>query len=432
MRLGLSLAMLAGLNILVSFASQWYVLTMLGAGVATDALFAGTMIPTLVLVLAGGSLNFVLVPLLAVADGERREALAWTYLQGVGAACFALVLLLVFLAPRWVPIIVPGFSPEGQHLAVRLTRLQLLGAFLTAVSAVAVALHYAQHRFIRAEGSASVGGVAGLAFIAWGLPRLGIEAAAWGATLQAGVQLLLLLPGMGRYRPPRWRDPALRLAVQRGAPLVGGQLYFKSDGVLDRYFASQAAAGALSLYHISLQLYSAAAVILNRAIVAPVMPRLSRLVERGDGPAFIALVQRRLRFTLGVALAALVGLILVGRPALTLLFVHGTFERDRVEQIWWLLMLLSGVWVGGAVGQILSTSFYSQGDTRTPTLVGVVGFTVAIGLKLAAFRYRGIQGLAVAASAYYVLNAIVLLICLRRQMRRVSPGSLAVQELASS
>lgn len=431
MRLGLTLALLAGLNILVSFASQWYLLTSLGAGRATDALFAGTMVPTLVLVLTSGTLSFVLVPLLAVAEQGSREGLAWTYFQGVAAACFVLGLLLIVLAPLWVPVTVPGFPPDALPLAIRLTRLQLVGAFLTAVGGVAVALHYAQHRFIRAEGSASVGGVASLAFIVWGLPRFGIAAAGWAAAIQGGVQLLLLLPGMGRYRPPRWGDPALRLAVRRSAPLIGGQLYFKSDSVLDRYFASQASVGALSLYHVALQLYSAAAVILNRAIVAPVMPRLSRLVSQGQGAAFIALLERRVRLTLGLALAGSLGLLLVGRPALALLFQHGSFDRDRVEQMWWLLILLSGVWVGGAVGQMLSTSFYAQGDTRTPTLVGIAGFTVAIGLKTFAFRYRGIQGLAVAASAYYVLNAIVLLVCLRRQLRRVTPGPLAVQELAS-
>jgi hypothetical protein len=41
MMLGLTLGVMAGFNIVVSFATQWYVLTTMGAGMATDALFAG-------------------------------------------------------------------------------------------------------------------------------------------------------------------------------------------------------------------------------------------------------------------------------------------------------------------------------------------------------------------------------------------------------
>ena len=104
----------------------------------------------------------------------------------------------------------------------------------------------------------------------------------------------------------------------------------------------------------------------------------------------------------GVTVAISAGLALFGRPVLGLIFGRGEFSADRVAHLWWLLLLLSGVWVGGAVGQILSTSFYAQGDTRTPTRVGIVGFTLAIALKLVAFRGYGIEGLALAASAYYV------------------------------
>jgi peptidoglycan biosynthesis protein MviN/MurJ (putative lipid II flippase) len=48
----------------------------------------------------------------------------------------------------------------------------------------------------------------------------------------------------------------------------------------------------------------------------------------------------------------------------------------------------------------------------------VIGFTVAIGLKLLAFWYFGLLGLAVAASLYYLGNTVALLLTLRRDLRR--------------
>jgi peptidoglycan biosynthesis protein MviN/MurJ (putative lipid II flippase) len=61
----------------------------------------------------------------------------------------------------------------------------------------------------------------------------------------------------------------------------------------------------------------------------------------------------------------------------------------------------------------------------------VAGFSVAIILKVVAFRRYGIEGLAVAASLYYLLNAAVLLICLRRRTRRVTGEPIVLEELAS-
>lgn len=430
MLLGLSLGAIAGMSILVNFAYQWYVLTSLGPGPATDALFAGTMIPQLVLVIASGSLNYVLIPLLAVQETEGRTRLAWTYFQGIGLACVGLVAFLILTAALWVPLTVPGFSPANTLLAIHLTRIQLLATAFTAVTGVEVALHHAKQHFLRAESAGVVASVAGLAFIVWALPRMGIEAAAWGTVIRAALQMLLLTPGMGVYRLPHWSDPGLALGMRRSAPLIGGQLYFKSDAMFDRFLASLAPPGALSLYHVSQQLYASAAMVMNRAVVAPVVPRLSRLASVNHWPEFVAQINRRLVVMVAVTVAISTGLALLGRPVLGLIFGRGEFTAEQVAHLWWLLLLLSGVWVGGALGQVLSTSFYAQGDTRTPTRVGIIGFTLAIGLKLLAFRGYGIEGLALAASAYYMLNATVLLILLRRRTRRVT-GPMPLEGLAS-
>ncbi|MEJ7619098.1 MAG: hypothetical protein WKF30_19475 [Pyrinomonadaceae bacterium] len=49
---------------------QWYVVTRLGVGLETDALFAGMAIPQLILSVASSSLTHVLVPLLATTENE--------------------------------------------------------------------------------------------------------------------------------------------------------------------------------------------------------------------------------------------------------------------------------------------------------------------------------------------------------------------------
>ena len=55
LRLLLSLGVLSSLNLLFALLAQWYVVVILGAGSATDALLAGMAVPQLVLAVFSGS-----------------------------------------------------------------------------------------------------------------------------------------------------------------------------------------------------------------------------------------------------------------------------------------------------------------------------------------------------------------------------------------
>ena len=418
-RLSALLAVISAGGILVNLAYQWYVLTRVGAGSQTDALFAGMMVPQLMLTIVAGSLSYVLVPLLSTADDDSRAPLAWTLFQGMALCWGALAAVLIVLAPLWVPLTVPGFDPGTKHLAIHLSRIQLIGLVFTGVAGVQAAAYQARHRFVFAESGALVSALAGFGFLIWGLPRLGIAAAAWATVIRSGCQTALQLPALGRYHRPA-PHPGLRLAWRRMLPLLSGASYYKADGFIDRLLASMGPPGALSLYHLSLQLYASAHTVLNRAVVAPAVPRLARTSAAGEWQDFAAVSRRRLRVMLTITLGLVPVLVLVGRPALTAVLAHGQFSHARIEELWLILVLLSGVWIGGAAGQVLATSFYATGDTRTPTRIGIVGFTIAIALKLVAFWYFGIFGLAVAASVYYLGNTVALLVALRRDLRRAS------------
>jgi putative peptidoglycan lipid II flippase len=428
-RLGAVLASISASGILVNLAYQWYVLTRVGPGSHTDALFAGMMVPQLMLAVVAGSLNYVLVPLLATEDERSRGHLAWTLFQSMVLFWGLLAAVLILLAPWWVPLTVPGFDQPTTRLAISLSQIQLIGLLFTGVAGVQAAAYQARHQFVLAEAGPLFAALVGFGFVIWGLPRMGIAAAAWATVIRSACQSALQMRALGPYRLPS-RHPSLRVAWSRMVPLLSGASYYKADGFVDRLLASMGPSGALSLYHLSLQLYSSAHTVLNRAVVAPAVPLLARSASTGQWREFTRVSRRRLRAMLIVTLGLIPVLVFLGRPLLSLVLAHGQFSQARIHELWWILVLLAGVWVGGAAGQVLSTSFYASGDTRTPTRIGVVGFTVAIGLKLIAFWYFGIPGLAVAASLYYLGNTVALLLTLRRDLRRAASLSTDATVLA--
>jgi len=267
------------------------------------------------------------------------------------------------------------------------------------------------------EASAILAGLAGLAGAAIALPRYGVHAVAWAMSLRSIVQLLLLVPGWGRYARPDWAGASGATAWRRLLPLMGGATYYKLDPMVERMLASFAPHGQLSLLHLGQQAIAAGNQILTKAIVNPAMPPLAELAAQRAWPDFTRLSLRRLTVVCGLSIAAWIGVAIAGRPVLALVLSRW-LDAGQVALLHVVLVALGGVWLGGAAGQVSTVSFFALGNTRTPTAVGVVGFTLAIPLKIVFFWWWGVVGLAAATSLYTFGNACAHQVLLLRLLRR--------------
>jgi putative peptidoglycan lipid II flippase len=404
MKLAFQLGALAAINIFAAFLIQWYVLVIIGPGVETDALFAGMAVPQLVLAVISGSLMHVLVPLLAGEEENRFHQDAWGFFIIVGGVFSVIACLLYFLAPFWVSLLVPGFSDVGKALTVVLTRIQLIGMVFIALSGVLWAGYHARQRFIWAELTPVIGTTVGLGLLVWALPRYGIVAAAWVGVVSVVLQTLLLLPGLGGYCKPDWSSAALGEAWHRIKPLLFGTAYYKTDPLVDRFLSSMAPAGGLSLLYFGQQMYGAASQIINKAIAAPMVPLLAKQSQLGEWKAFRYTYRKRLLWISGLTGGGYLIFLLVGELLLKLLIGHGAVTAENVLLLWWIMVALVGVFLGGAMGQITSVAFYARGDTRTPTKLGIWTYTIFIPVKVLSFLNYGLIGLAISTSIFVVVN----------------------------
>jgi putative peptidoglycan lipid II flippase len=417
MKLNLALGWLAATNLLLGLLIQWYVVTRLGVGMATDALYAGMAVPQLVLAVVGGSLGHVLVPLLANEDPEHFNRTAWGFFLGVAAVFAVFAAVLFASAPFWVRWLLPGFDSGALELTVRLTRIQLLSIVFTAGASVLSSAHYARHRFLWTDASPVIAGVIAFAVLVAVLPRFGIVAAAWSGVLRAGLPILFLLPGIGGWRAGHGDAMAFRTAWRRIRPLLVGTAYYKTDPLVDRFLSSMAPAGGLSLLVIGQQVWAAASQVVNKAITSPMVPRLAVQAARGDWPVFERMVRKRLRWMAALTVGGFVIFLAAGKRLLHLLIGHGGVTGQNVEELWLLMAGLGGVLIAGALGQITSTSYYAAGDTRTPTRFGIITFTFYVPLKVLAFLKFGLMGVAVATSLFTILNMALQLAFMKKVLR---------------
>jgi putative peptidoglycan lipid II flippase len=413
-KLSLTLAGLAICNAVLAVLMPWYIVTRLGVGIQTDAFFASGALPQLIFLVASFSISQTLVPLLATESEETFRRDAWALFLGISGIFSVLAAILFVTASLWVSLIVPGFSPAAQDLAITLSRIQLLAMIGNAGVIVLWSIYYARQKFLWTELSSLIANSIGLAFLFWTLPRYGIIAAAWAAVLSLWLKVIMLMPGLGRWESPRWDSFVVKEAWRRIKPFLLGQTYAKSDPLIDRFLTSLTVAGNLSLLYIGQQVYSAINLIMTKAIATPSVPRLAIVAKAGDWATFRRIYRHRLAWMLAITSAAALGLFATGEPLMRLMVGHGGITAQNVHLLWWILVALTGLLFGGASGQVISGAFYAIGDTRTPTMLFIITYTIYIPIKIVVFLKYGVVGLAVVTGVHMTVNFLLQLVVLER------------------
>ncbi len=409
------LATLSAVNALLALLMTWYVVAQLGVGAQTDAFFASAVIPQFAFILLTTTLLPVLVPLLATRDEPEFSHDVWSLFTMTGATFILLGVMLYLSANAWVPWFVPGFTAQAKTLTASLTRIQLVSMVLNALIVTLWAAHHARHRFVWVELSAVVANCAGLSFLVLTISHFGIWAAAVNTIFFNTLKLAFLVPILGRFRLPAWRSPLIREALQRLKPLLPGQVYLRTDPVLDRFLTSMTGAGTLSLLHVAQQIYASILILLGKAVVAPMAPKLAVYARDERWSSYRRHYERRLLLLLAITIVGVL-IVIIGAPSVSMFVAKLHIGPGNLHTLWLTMIALGGTFVGGALVQATAGAFYGMGNTKTPTKVSTVLYTLYIPIKILAFIKFGLIGLAVSMSSYFLTNSVSQLWLLRSKL----------------
>jgi putative peptidoglycan lipid II flippase len=92
---------------------------------------------------------------------------------------------------------------------------------------------------------------------------------------------------------------------------------------------------------------------------------------------------------------------------LELVIGYGGVTSENVAFLWQVMVALGGVLIAGSLGYVTSGAFYARGDTRTPTRIGIVSYTIYVPLKILVFVRFGLIGVAISTSIYFIVNVVV-------------------------
>ena len=412
----------------------------LGTGVVANAYAVSYILPGLIYELfMGGILYSIFIPLLV----DRMTAHGHEDARSLTDALFTLVLPvlaavtvlgmvfaepLVTLVTSWTPA--AEFSAqdarETTELAVLFFRIFALQILFYGIGTIATGVLQSHRRFFLAtfapvlNNLIVIASFAGYALLAASSPRGAVYLLAAGATLGVAAMAFALIPTMWRlgYKVrPRFNHPALVPAARLSGPMVvmvaasvGLQLF--ANYLATRYNAAAQLAYAFTVYSLP---YG----VLVVAIATALMPELSEKHSRGDDEGYREIFSFGLRTTALVVVPASVGMIALSTPMIGLLYQHGEFDARDTQTVATLLAAYSVGLLGYATYFFLVRAFYSRQNTKTPALLNAILLGVYVVLAYGLSRVVGVAGVALALSVANAGLALVGLLAMRREIKRL-------------
>jgi len=413
-----------------------------GAGEALDAFYSAQRIPETIFVLvAGGALGSSFIPIfsrfLAANDTEGAWRLASAVITLVGGIAALLALAAALLAPLLVPaLLVPGSPPEVQALTVSLTQIMLLTTIIFSVSGLMMGILNANQMFLLpalAPSMYNIGLIIGALVLARTAAQPNVYGLAWGAILGACLHLGVQLPGLRRLGPvrflPDWRVSGVREVFTLMGPRVLGLAVVQINFAVNAAFSSTMVEGSYTALTTAWFLLFFALGVIGQSIGAAVFPSLSALSAEGDMDGFKQRLSSAMRGVLFLALPVTVGLILLGAPAIRLLFERGEWTPESTAGTAWALSFFAIGIAGHSLLEVLSRAFYALSDTRTPVTVGIISMVANIVLSLIFIRIIGdpnslsrgaFAGLALSNSLTTLWEGLTLWWLLRRRTNGIN------------
>ncbi|MCW8330062.1 murein biosynthesis integral membrane protein MurJ [Photobacterium sp. SDRW27] len=241
-------------------------------------------------------------------------------------------------------------------------------------------------------------------------PEIGL---ALGVFLGGLIQFLFQLPFLykeGMLVKPQWgwHEPGVVKIRTLMIPALFGVSVSQINLLFDTFIASFLATGSISWLYYSDRLLEFPLGLFGIAIATVILPALSRKHVEQTGDQFAHTMDWGVRMVLLLGLPAMLGLMVLAKPMLMVLFMRGEFSPADVEQASLSLLAYASGLLNFMLIKVLAPGYYARQDTKTPVRYGIIAMlTNMVFNAIFAYLY-GYIGLAMATALSALVNAALL------------------------
>ncbi len=410
----------------------------LGASALSDAFYTALRIPNSFRAVVGeGGLPAAFVPMAKKVERERpgeEGVYAGRMLVLLFCVLVGIVTLGILFAEPIVGLFASGFkaTPGKFELTVLLTRWMFPYVLLVSVAALLEAFLNSKG-FFQLSAATPIAWNLAIVAAAWALAPAGVPAVAaltGGVLVGGGLQVALQGPAVRRLGLRFSGSPFRDEEVKRTALQIAPRLYGYGVGQLSIVVSSRTLAAlgdAFVTYNYCA--FRLVDFVLGGFVVSltrTVLPALSEQALGKDRSAYKATVAFALRLIGFVTIPSMVGLMLLAAPIVDLVFRRGRFaEGDVAKTALAVVFFALGLYAAAGV-KIVTQAFYALHDTKTPVIVATCDLAVFWVLCVWLAKPMQHAGVALATSAGFWINFVVLLGLLRRRLGTIGGRSVTL------
>ncbi len=209
-------------------------------------------------------------------------------------------------------------------------------------------------------------------------------------------------------------NPGTKKVVALIVPTIIGMAAYQLNDVVSTALAGNVGTGTVASLQYSLRLQELILGIFAVSIGTVILPDLSGLAKKQKWDEFNNMLTQAIKIIALICIPVTFYSLVCGKDLISLVYKTKSFDDESV-------MLTLNVFrfhIAGlffiAANRILSPAFYAQGNTKLPTLAGIICFGVNIVLALAlAFPMKG-NGIALALTLASAVNTLFLFIFMKK------------------
>jgi len=427
------------LSRIFGFIRDMVVAWFFGAGMLTDAFFVAFRIPNMLRrLLAEGSLSMAFVPVFTEYLTKKGQTEAFSMAK---STIRVLSVVLVFIsiigiiaAPGIVRIMAPGFVGLKYDLTVLLTRIMFPYIFFVCLVALSMGIlnvlgHFAAPALAPVFLNLAIIGAALFLSPFLQHPVIGL---AIGVLIGGLLQLILQIPflikkGLFFWQKAPFYHPGVKRIIILMGPAVFGAAVQQINLFIGTLLASLLPDGSISYLYYADRLVEFPLGILAISLSVAVLPTFSRQAAGKNLSEWKNTFAYAMNLTFFITLPAMVGLMVLSQPIITLLLQHGEFSAHHTVLTARALVYYSvGLWAFSTV-RILISAFYSLQDTKTPFKIATISVIMNILLSIGLMGPLLHCGLALATALSSMVNFVLLTYCLRKKI-----GAIGLKKIVES
>jgi len=401
-----------------------------GAGWIYDAFLVAFRIPNLLRRLIGeGSLTVSFVPVFTeyLQKKSKQEALE---LVNIAFTLLSVILVIIsILGVLFSPLIVvlnaPGFlsRPDQFALAVFLNRLMFPYIFFMSLVALCMGILNSFRHFAAPALSPVVLNISMIiaALCLRGFFSEPITALAIGVMIGGVLQLAMQWPFLVKFGVKfKFRlalhHPGIKQIAILLLPAILAAAVNTINVVIGQILASFLPKGSVSYLYYADRIMELPLGIFAIAIGTAILPSFSRHTTAGNIDELKASISFALRLMLFVTIPAMVALMALHLPIISVLFQRGAFDAGATILTSQALFYYAlGLWAFSVI-RVIIPAFFSLQDSKWPLKAAVITLVVNLLASLVLMQFLKHNGIALANSLAATINVIILSVVLKKRI----------------